>query len=66
MNPSKPVFDPTNEPEQCLCCNDHPSWEDIAEGLFECNNCGAHINSDGTIAKEPDQFEEEDDLYDEE
>ena len=48
-------FNPMDEPEQCPMCNDHPAWEEIAEDLFECRNCGAVIGADGEIYKAKEQ-----------
>ena len=66
----KKKFDPMTEPEQCPSCNDHPSWEEIADGLYQCNNCGVIVNSEGVIVDEADSShdnpfdENEDELFD--
>jgi ribosomal protein L37AE/L43A len=56
-----------DDPEECPLCNDFPDFEEIADGQFQCKNCGAVIKADGTIIEEGDQTEsEEDELWDEE
>lgn len=60
------TFNPMEDPTQCPMCNNHPSWEEVADGLYECRNCGAHINSEGNIVREPEDVEDDgDDLWDE-
>ena len=51
-------FNPMSEPEQCPCCNNHPSWEEVWHDVFQCENCGAIINTEGKIQKEPSQDED--------
>ena len=55
-------FDPMNQPEQCPCCNDHPSWEEVAQDVFQCENCLAVIDSEGKILKEPAQDDDSEEL----
>jgi ribosomal protein L37AE/L43A len=57
----------SEDPESCPCCNDHPAFEEIAEGEFQCANCNAVIRSDGTVIEEGEEPspDTEDDLYDE-
>jgi len=52
-------FNPMDEPEQCPTCNDFPSWEEIADGLYQCQNCSVVINSEGVIVEESDPFDDE-------
>ena len=54
------------EPQSCPCCNDHPAFDEIAEDRFECRNCGAIIDSNGTVYEEGDEPlpDTEDDIWD--
>ena len=55
-----------DEPQSCPCCNVHPAFDEIADGQFECRNCGAVIRADGTVLEEGEEPspDTEDDLWD--
>lgn len=58
----------SDEPEACPCCNEHPGFEEVWDGAFQCQNCGTVIDADGNIleeGEEPNPYTE-DDLFDDE
>ena len=58
----------SEEPESCPKCNNHPSWEEIYDGAFQCTTCQTIVNSEGVMieeGEEPMDYGDGDKLYDE-
>ena len=55
-------------PEECPTCNDHPDFEEIAQGQYQCKNCGTVQDEKGNILEEGEESspDTEDDLWDDE
>ena len=60
------VEDMTDTPMDCPGCNDHPAFEEIADGEFQCKNCGTVQDEDGNILEEGEEGSMEENLWDDE
>jgi ribosomal protein L37AE/L43A len=45
----------SGEPEECPLCNAHPSFEEVWDGAWQCQNCGTVIDVDGKILEEGEE-----------